>query len=97
MLGRGDLKAEIPIEDTPYVEEKIITRMKKSKKKLIVATYILESMRRQDTPTISEVNDIYKFIKNNVDGLMLSTEVAVTREPVMVIRCLNNLYSKYCK
>ena len=54
-------------------------------------------MRRQDTPTISEVNDIYKFIKNNVDGLMLSTEVAVTREPVMVIRCLNNLYSKYCK
>ncbi|MBM6838484.1 V-type ATPase subunit, partial [Clostridium saudiense] len=59
MLGRGDLKAEIPIEDIPYEEEKIINRMKKSKKKLIVATYILESMRRQDTPTISEANDIY--------------------------------------
>lgn len=96
MLGRGDLKAEIPIEDIPYEEEKIITRMKKSRKKLIVATYILESMRRQDTPTISEANDIYKFIKNNVDGLMLSTEVAVARQPITVIRYLNKFYDKYC-
>lgn len=96
MLGRGDLKAEIPIEDIPYEEEKIITRMKKSKKKLIVATYILESMRRYDVPTISEVNDIYKYIKNSVDGLMLSTEVAVARDPIKVIKCLNNFYNKYC-
>lgn len=96
MLGRGDLKAEIPIENIPYEEEKIILRMKKSKKKLIVATYILESMRRQDTPTISEVNDIYKYIKNSVDGLMLSTEVAVSRDPISVIRCLNKFYNKYC-
>lgn len=97
MLGRGDLKAEIPLVDIPDTEERIINRMKKSKKSLIVATYILESMRRQDTPTISEVNDIYKFIKNNVDGLMLSTEVSVAREPLVVIKYLNNLYTKYCK
>lgn len=96
MLGRGDLKAEIPIQDIPYEEEKIICRMKKSRKMLIVATYILESMRRQDCPSISEVNDIYKFIKNNVDGLMLSTEVAVTRDPVKVISCLKNIYNRYC-
>lgn len=96
MLGRGDLKAEIPIEEIPYEEGKIINRMKKSKKKLIVATYILESMSRQDTPTISEANDIYKYIKNSVDGLMLSTEVAVSREPITVIKCLNSFYNKYC-
>ncbi|MBM6860044.1 hypothetical protein H9X78_05985 [Clostridium saudiense] len=54
-------------------------------------------MRRQDTPTISEANDIYKYIKNSVDGLMLSTEVSVSREPITVIRCLNNFYNKYCK
>ncbi len=96
MLGRGDLKAEIPIEEIPYEEGKIINRMKKSKKKLIVATYILESMRRQDTPTISEANDIYKYIKNSVDGLMLSTEVTVSREPITVIKCLSSFYNKYC-
>ena len=70
--------------------------MKKSKKKLIVATYILESMRRQDTPTISEINDIYKFIKNSVDGLMLCTEVAVSKDPITVIQFLNKFYDKYC-
>ena len=84
-------------EDILKVSDGIMLgRGKKSKKKLIVATYILESMRRQDTPTISEANDIYKYIKNSVDGLMLSTEVAVSREPITVIKCLNSFYNKYC-
>ena len=95
MLGRGDLKSEIPIEEIPYEEEKIMLRMKKSNKKFIVATYILESMLRESIPRISEVNDIYKFIKNKVDGLMLSTEVAVSRNPISVISFLKKLYQIY--
>lgn len=95
MLGRGDLKSEVPIEEIPVIEENIINKMKKSKKKLIIATYILESMTKQDTARISEVNDIYKFVKNKVDGLMLSTEVAISREPLKVISFLKELYIRY--
>lgn len=95
VLGRGDLKSEIPIEEFPYEEEKVIVRMKKSSKKLIVATHILESMVRESIPRISEVNDIYKYIKNKVDGLMLSTEVAISRDPINVIAFLEKLYERY--
>ena len=69
--------------------------MKKSKKPLIIATYILESLKRNDVPTISEVNDIYKFINNKVNGLMLSTEVAVGRAPINVINFLDDCYNYY--
>lgn len=95
MIGRGDLKAEISLIDIPYEQEKIIMRMKKSNKTLIIATHILESMRREERPTLSEICAVTYFIKNKVNGLMLCTEVSITSKPTNVIKWINNLYQRY--
>jgi pyruvate kinase len=95
IIGRGDLKSEANIEDIPIIQENLLSRMKRSKKPLIIATYILDSMKKSMVPSLAEVNDIYNFTKNKVDGFMLSTEVTMAREPILLINYLNNLLNKY--
>lgn len=95
LIGRGDLKGEAPIEDIPILQENIITKMKTNKKPLIIATYILDSMKRGDPPSLAEVNDVYNFTKNKVDGFMLSTEITISNEPTLVIKKLEDLILKY--
>lgn len=95
MLGRGDLFAELNLLDIPKAQEDIVKIMRKSKKDLIVATYILESMKKNMIPTVTEVNDIYTFIKGRVSGFMLSGEVSVGKYPVLTIKMLKSLIDKY--
>jgi len=95
LIGRGDLKGEVPIEDIPILQEKILAKMRTNKKPLIIATYILDSMKHGDPPSLAEVNDIYNFTKNNADGFMLSTEITISRNPDVVIKKLKNLIIKY--
>lgn len=95
LIGRGDLKGEVPIEDIPIIQDNIIGKMKTNKKPLIIATYILDSMKRGDPPSVAEVNDIYNFTKNKVDGFMLSTEITISNDPALIIRKLENLILKY--
>lgn len=95
ILGRGDLKSEAPIDDIPIIQENLIIRMKKSKKKFIIATYILDSMKKSIVPSLAEINDIYNFTKHKVDGFMLSTEITMAKDPIGLINYLNNLLNKY--
>jgi pyruvate kinase len=95
LIGRGDLKGEVPIEEIPIFQENIIGKMKKNRKPLIIATYILDSMKRGDPPSLAEVNDIYNFTKSKVDGFMLSTEITISREPDLIIKKLKDLVLKY--
>lgn len=95
VIGRGDLKGEIPIDEIPILQENIIIKMKTNKKPLIIATYILDSMKRGDPPSLAEVNDIYNFTKNKVNGFMLSTEITISREPDLLIKKLEDLMLKY--
>ncbi|HAK42418.1 MAG TPA: pyruvate kinase, partial [Clostridium sp.] len=66
MLGRGDLLSELDIIEIPFVQDEIIRKMKAKNKELIIATYVLDSMRSSFSPRISEVDDLYNFIKNKV-------------------------------
>ncbi|WP_294352405.1 pyruvate kinase [uncultured Clostridium sp.] len=94
VLGRGDLKGEVPIDKIPIIEDKLINIMKKNNKPFVIATYILDSMAKSLVPSISEVNDIYKYSLNKVNGLMLSTELTRAKNPVYLLRYLNNLLKK---
>lgn len=95
ILGRGDLKGEVKIEEIPRIEESIINRMKKSRKSLFIATYILDNMIRNREPSLGEINDIYTFIKNKAGGFILSTELTVSKKPEVIIRHLKKYMDIY--
>ncbi len=69
--------------------------MKSEKKELIIATYVLDSMRSARKPKIPELDDLYNFIKNKVDGIMLAGEVGVGKNPLHVIRFTKEFIDKY--
>jgi len=76
MVARGDLGAEIAVEEVPLVQEQIIEINRELKKPTIVATHMLESMITYASPTRAEVTDISEAIKQGADATMLSGETA---------------------
>ncbi|WP_346888503.1 pyruvate kinase [Clostridium sp. UBA1056] len=95
MLGRGDLLSELDIIEIPFVQDEIIRKMKAKNKELIIATYVLDSMRSSFSPRISEVDDLYNFIKNKVHGIMLAGEVGVGKNPLQVIKFAKEFIERY--
>lgn len=81
VLGRGDLYTETSILEYPSIEEKIIKKMKRRKKELVIATHVLPSMRFATKPTTSEAGDLYKFVSNKVNGIVLVSETSVAPNP----------------
>jgi pyruvate kinase len=95
MIGRGDLIAEVDMIEVPIIQDRIIKKMKKSTKKLVIATYVLDSLKRNTTPMLSEVNDIYNFMKEKVDGFMLAGEVTFGNNPLKTIELFKNIINQY--
>lgn len=95
MLGRGDLKAEVPYYMIPIIQEKLLERTKISKKPMIIATYVLESAKNNNIPTIGELSDIYHSIKLGAGGFMLAGEVGTARNPEFAVNTLNHIIREY--
>lgn len=93
VLGRGDLKGEMKIEEVPVVQETLVKKMKKSRKNFFIATYLLDSMTRFREPSPGEIIDIYEMCKNKVNGFILCTELTVARRPEKIISAMD----KYMK
>lgn len=95
MLGRGDLTSEVDMIEIPYIEQRFISAMKERREELIIATFILDSMRNSSQPMLSEIDAIAAFVKANVDGIMLAGEVGIGKNPVQVIKTAKRIIERY--
>ena len=91
MVARGDLGVELPLEQVPVVQRRIINAARAVGKPVIVATHMLESMIDAPTPTRAEASDVATAIYQGADAVMLSAETAVGRHPATAVAIMDRI------
>lgn len=91
MIARGDLGAEIPLEEVPIVQQRIIDKCRAAGKVVIVATQMMESMIENPVPTRAEVSDVANAVRQMADIVMLSAETSVGKHPVRCVQAMSRI------
>ena len=91
MIARGDLGIELPIEEVPLVQKRLLALAGRRAKPTITATQMLESMVHSTRPTRAEVADVANAIFDGTDAVMLSQETAVGRHPVLAVEMMASI------
>ena len=98
LIDRGDLSRYIDIPKIPLAQRIIINDAKKQKKKVYIATNLLETMINSNEPTRAESNDIFSSLESGCSGLVLAAETAIGKFPVECVsflkKCLYTFYNK---
>ena len=82
MVARGDLGAEVPFEELPYMQKKMVEESLRQGKYCIVATQVLESMIKNPRPTRAEVTDIANAVLDGTGAISMSGETAYGDYPI---------------
>ena len=82
MVARGDLGVEVPAQEVPLIQKRLVHLAKKSRIPIIIATQMMETMIDSLTPTRAEVNDVANSVMDGADAVTLSGETSVGKYPV---------------
>jgi pyruvate kinase len=94
MVARGDLGVEVPIEELPIIQRRIVKECALQGKRVIVATHLLESMIENPIPTRAEVTDVANAAYEEVDAVMLSGETAAGKFPIKAAETLDKILKR---
>lgn len=94
MVARGDLGVEVPIEELPIIQRRIVKECARQGKRVIVATHLLESMIENPIPTRAEVTDVANAAYEEVDSVMLSGETAAGKFPIKAVETLDKILKR---